>query len=205
MPAKANKQNNWNLPNALTLLRLFLVPVYGILFVLGRKNAALLVFLIACLTDLLDGQIARRCNLITDFGKLMDPLADKVMVLSAMLSMTLGNPPQIPAVIPWPALVVVLLKEAVMVGGGLAMYKHGMVTYSSPIGKVAHAVFSGGLIASYFHQEFEAALPDWPMTPDLILIWLAVALTLCAMVFYVSLGLRRATEQGVIGKGKKRK
>ena len=202
MTAKNDKQNYWNLPNALTVLRLCLVPVYIALFILGNKNAALVVFLSACLTDLLDGKIARHYNLITDFGKLMDPLADKVMVVSAMLSMGIGNPPHIMPVIPLAAIAVVLLKEAFMVWGGLALYKHGIVTHSSLIGKVAHALFTIGLIATFFHQEQLDALPHWPMMPDLILIWAAVALTLCAMVFYVSRSLRKAREMGIIGKNK---
>ena len=86
-----------------------------------------------------------------------------------------------------------------MIWGGLALYKHGIVTFSFLIGKVAHTLFTIGLVATYFHEDFQKALPDWPMTPDLILIWVAVVLTLCAMVFYVSRGLRVAREEGVIG------
>ena len=198
MPVKTNQQNIWNLPNALTIIRLCLVPVYGVVFFLGHKYPALIIFLTASLTDMLDGIIARRCNLITDFGKLMDPLADKIMVLAAMISMTIGNPPAISPVIPWPAVAVVLVKELVMVFGGLALYKHGIVTFSSLIGKAAHTLFIAGLIASYFHDELAAALPGFSITPDLLLVWVAVALTLCAMVYYIMLGLRRAKDAGVL-------
>ena len=205
MPVKTNQQNIWNLPNALTILRLCLVPVYGVVFFLGHKYPALILFLTASLTDMLDGIIARRCNLITDFGTLMDPLADKIMILAAMISMTIGNPPAISPVIPWPAVAVVLVKEIVMVLGGLALYKHGIVTFSSLIGKAAHTLFIAGLIASYFHDELAAALPDLFLTPDLLLIWVAVALTLCAMVYYIMLGLRRARDAGVLGSSSSKK
>ena len=205
MPVKTNQQNIWNLPNALTILRLCLVPVYGVVFFLGHKSPALILFLTASLTDMLDGIIARRCNLITDFGKLMDPLADKIMILAAMISMTIGNPPAISPVIPWPAVAVVLVKEIVMVLGGLALYKHGIVTFSSLIGKAAHTLFIAGLIASYFHDELAAALPDLFLTPDLLLIWVAVVLTLCAMVYYIMLGLRRARDAGVLGSSSSKK
>ena len=198
MSVKTKQQNIWNLPNALTILRLCLVPVYGVVFFLGHKYPALIIFLTASLTDMLDGIIARRCNLVTDFGKLMDPLADKIMVLAAMLSMTVGNPPAISPVIPWPAVAVVLVKEGVMVWGGLALYRHGIVTFSSLIGKTAHTFFIAGLIASYFHDEIKAALPGWSITPDLLLVWAAVVLTLCAMVYYIMLGLRRARDAGVL-------
>ena len=74
-----------NLPNKLTLLRIFLVPVFVSLMLFGYPLAGLAVFIAASLTDLLDGQIARKYNLVTVFGKLMDPLADKILVMSAML------------------------------------------------------------------------------------------------------------------------
>lgn len=75
-----------NLPNKLTILRVLLVPVFMLILLMGwSKYIALGIFLIASLTDLLDGHIARKYNLITDFGKFMDPLADKLLVISAML------------------------------------------------------------------------------------------------------------------------
>ena len=91
MTAKELIRKNLNVPNVLTMIRLLLVPVYVVLFVSGQKYAALVTFLAASLTDLLDGRIARKYNLITDFGKLVDPFADKVMVLTALLSMAIGS------------------------------------------------------------------------------------------------------------------
>ena len=110
MTLKEILKKNLNVPNVLSLIRLLLVPVYLILFVRGQKTAALVVFAAACFTDLLDGRIARKYNLITDLGKLLDPVADKVMILPAMFSMTIGND-AIPAVIPWAAVLVVLAVE----------------------------------------------------------------------------------------------
>lgn len=80
-----------NLPNKLTVLRMGMIPVFLALFYLPGHIPhnylwSLLVFALASLTDMLDGQIARRRGLITDFGKLMDPLADKLLVMSAMVS-----------------------------------------------------------------------------------------------------------------------
>ncbi|WMJ83580.1 CDP-diacylglycerol--glycerol-3-phosphate 3-phosphatidyltransferase [Oscillospiraceae bacterium LTW-04] len=78
-----------NLPNKLTMLRIILVPFFVFFLMAGNSGAfnliALLVFAAASLTDMLDGKIARRHNLITTFGKLMDPLADKILVMSAMI------------------------------------------------------------------------------------------------------------------------
>ena len=77
-----------NLPNKLTLLRIILIPVFMVVLYLGFPSAtwvALAIFIIASLTDLLDGKIARKYNLVTDFGKFADPLADKMLVTAAML------------------------------------------------------------------------------------------------------------------------
>ena len=111
-------KRNLNVPNTLTAIRMLMIPLYLILFGNGMKYPALFIFLAASLTDLLDGMIARRYHMITDLGKLMDPLADKLMVLTVMFSMAIGNA-TIPAVVPWTTLAIVLGKELVMMLGGL--------------------------------------------------------------------------------------
>lgn len=171
------------MPNTLTLIRMLLIPVYLVLFTQGKKYPALFVFLAASFTDLLDGMIARRYHLITDLGKLMDPLADKLMVLTVMFSLAIGNDS-----IPYGA-----------VGGGVHRAGQGnainagrpadvcgrhIVVYSFMIGKVAHCLFISGLTASFFHEWFSRVCPGWFMTPDQILLWVAVACTLAALVFY---------------------
>lgn len=83
-----------NLPNKLTLFRIFLIPVLVIVMLIDIENKFLIsciIFLVASLTDALDGYIARKYNLITDFGKFMDPLADKLLVISALITMTENN------------------------------------------------------------------------------------------------------------------
>ena len=87
--------NVWTIPNVLTMIRLLLVPVFVVLFLKGHKMASLGVFIAASLTDMLDGYLARKLNQITDFGKLFDPLADKLMVLSAMVCQGIAG------VFPW--------------------------------------------------------------------------------------------------------
>lgn len=79
-----------NLPNKLTLLRICLIPVFVILMLSQVSNFFLIsciIFIIASITDFLDGKIARKYNLVTDFGKFIDPLADKLLVLSALICM----------------------------------------------------------------------------------------------------------------------
>lgn len=190
-------RQNWNVPNVLTLIRLFLVPVYIVLFAIGEKYSALTVFLLASFTDLLDGRIARKYNLITDFGKLMDPLADKVMVVTAMFSMAIGNK-SISAVIPWTAVVILFVKELIMVIGSAVMLRYQIVVYSTLVGKVAQCMFIASLVAVYFHDWFVKVCVGWFMPLDLIMMWLSIALTLCALVIYVTRSLRVARQQGII-------
>lgn len=76
-----------NLPNKLTMCRIFMIPLYLIFLYLGLNIPALIVFIAASLTDLADGKIARSRGLITNFGKFMDPLADKLLTCSAMIAM----------------------------------------------------------------------------------------------------------------------
>lgn len=124
----------WNLPNILTMLRLVLIPVFAGLFLAGYEKWALAVFIIASITDYLDGYLARKNNQITAFGKLMDPLADKLMVCTALLGQGLSG------VFPWPAILIVMTKEVVMIIGGIYMLQNGIVVYSNILGK-SGAVF----------------------------------------------------------------
>jgi len=186
-------KENWNVPNALTLLRLMLVPVYVVFFAMGKKYWALITFMVASFTDFLDGQIARRHNLITDFGKLMDPLADKIVVLTAMFSMVFGNR-HIPGVIPLAAVLVLFVKEAYMVHGSYRMLKLGVVVHSRMAGKVAHCGFILGLVLSYFHDQLLAAIPGLPMGLDILIIWISVAIALYAMIFYTRDSMKKLRE-----------
>jgi len=129
-----------NLPNKLTLLRIILIPVFmGILYwgeAAGSSIAtlvALVVFIIASLTDLLDGKIARKYNLVTDFGKFADPLADKMLTTAALLwFVEIG---QMPA---W-ALLIVLIREFAVSGLRMVASDKGRVIAAGWSGKVKTA------------------------------------------------------------------
>ena len=173
--------NVWNIPNVLTMLRLILIPVFVVLFFNGQKMAALAVFCIASFTDFLDGFLARKLNQVTDFGKLFDPLADKLMVLTAMICQTFWGP------LPLVAVLIVALKELVMVFGGMFMLSKNVVVYANYYGKAAHVGFIASLILSFFHDRFlEGNVVLWGMTPDIILLWITVALSVVAMVIYAA-------------------
>lgn len=177
---RGKRENIWNVPNGLTMLRMALLPVYWVVFLHGKRYWALAVFIAASLTDLLDGHIARKHHLITNFGKLMDPLADKLMVLSVMLSLALSG------LAPWPALLVLLLKELTMVIGGALMLKRHIVVASKPIGKAAQATVVASLILCYFGDWFWSK--GFPL--HLVVLWCAVALTLSALVYYATNAVR---------------
>ena len=171
---KALFTNVWTIPNVLTMIRLILVPVFVVLFFRGLRHAALGVFAAASLTDLLDGYLARKLNQITDFGKLFDPLADKLMVLTALVCQGIAG------VFPWSAIAVVGAKELVMVLGGLLMLSHNVVVFSNIVGKTAQVFFILSLILSFFHDELAA----WGTQLDIIFLWITVGIALLAMVIY---------------------
>ena len=175
--------NVWTIPNVLTMIRLLLVPGFVVVYfrtTAEPKYAALAVFAAASLTDMLDGYLARKLNQITDFGKLFDPLADKLMVLTAMVCQALTG------VFPWIAVIVVACKELFMVLGGLFLLSRDVVVYSNIFGKAAQVCFIASLILSFFHVP----LAEWGTRLDLILLWVSVGLAILAMVIYTAEYLR---------------
>ena len=176
-----NKENIWNVPNVLTLIRLALIPIYWYLMLTDHYYWALGVFTVASLTDLADGCIARKYNLITNFGKLMDPLADKLMSLSVMLSLTVKG------IIPWPAPVLLLLKEGTMVVGGLILYSKKVVVHSVWVGKLAQTAVVLSLLSCFFHEWI---MEQWGSPVHLYLLWAGVVMTLIALVYYINVALK---------------
>lgn len=127
-----------NLPNKLTIVRVLMIPFF--LFFLWMQNIpgnqwiALVIYVAACLTDTLDGYLARRDNLITDFGKFMDPLADKLLVSSAMIAFVeLGLLPA------W-IVIVIISREFIISGFRLIASDNGVVIAASYWGKVKTVV-----------------------------------------------------------------
>lgn len=186
---KTLTRNIWNIPNMLTLLRLVLIPVFLFFAIRGNRFVALGVFLAACFTDLLDGYLARKHQQITDFGKLMDPLADKLMVTAALLCRGCAG------AVPWTAIIIVLLKECLMILGSIVMLKRGIVVYANWYGKAAQVLFILGLTLSFFRAEFSASNRPF----DQIMIWLAVAFAIIAMLNYAYLAWKALRKQGSKG------
>ena len=176
--------NIWNVPNVLTILRLLLIPVFVLLHLMGYGKMALLTFCVASFTDWLDGYIARKYNLITDFGKLMDPLADKLMVCTALVMQGVAG------VFPIPAIVIVIIKEAVMIYGSSYMLHNGIVVYSNIWGKLAQFSFILALVLSFWHFDFEAI--SFPI--DRWILWIAVGIAIIALVDYTRAALKTLRE-----------
>ena len=125
-----------NLPNKLTLLRVLLVPFFVASLLWGQgqnqmlRVVALIIFIVASLTDMLDGQIARRYHLVTNFGKCMDPLADKLLVCSALICFVELR--QISAVV----VIIIIAREFVISGFRLVAADAGVVIAASWWGKL---------------------------------------------------------------------
>ena len=171
-----------NLPNKLTIFRVILIPFF-IFFLLvpnmpflpsaeWSKWIALAIFIIASLTDMLDGKIARKYNLITDFGKFMDPLADKLLVCSALIALIeLGR---IPA---W-MVIVIIAREFTISGFRLVAADKGVVIAASYWGKFK-TVFQMVAVC--------LLIVDIPVLYVLtqIILWIAVILTIVSLIDYL--------------------
>ena len=136
-----------NTANKLTMIRVILIPVFLIVLYIGFPGSnyvALGIFVLASITDFVDGQVARRCNQVTDFGKFMDPLADKVLVLAAMIWFVQTG--TIPA---W-AVIIVVAREMAVSGMRLIAAADGRVIAAGKSGKVKTASTMVCLIILFF-------------------------------------------------------
>ena len=157
-----------NIPNCLTLIRIALLPVVVWRFRKGDSMGALIVYLLAMLTDAVDGFIARRYNQVTALGKLLDPLADKLSLVTLIELFVADG--QIPL---W-LMGIILLKEVAMVVGGAVALKRGIVVYALPIGKITTVAFITSIVVRFL---------GWRMTAD-VLLGVSVVLSMVALVWY---------------------
>lgn len=141
-----------NIPNALTVFRLLLIPGFAYCFFSPMKNGvklAVVIFVIAGLTDILDGYIARRYNLITRLGIVLDPLADKLMLLTVLVSITVKNQ------VPFWIIAVVAVKETLMVMGAITLFNdHDMVVPANRFGKLSTVAFYIAILAVTFDLPY---------------------------------------------------
>lgn len=166
-----------NLPNKLTVLRVVLIPffvVFMLVDILGAydKWIALAIFVVASLTDLLDGKIARKYNLVTNFGKFMDPLADKMLVCSALICLTALD--KLPAWIT----IVIICRDFVISGFRLVAADNGVVIAASYWGKYK-TTFQMIMVCLLIADLAPLTLVTTIVT------WIAVILTIVSLVDYL--------------------
>jgi CDP-diacylglycerol---glycerol-3-phosphate 3-phosphatidyltransferase len=146
----------WNLPNSLTLFRIFLVPFLVVVLLTkfaGREYAGLTIFLVAAITDFFDGYFARRYNKMTRLGALLDPIADKLLMSAAFISLVEMDPKHVPA---W-MVVIIISREFAVSGLRSIAAQQGVTIAASPLGKtktVSQVVAISLLILGYELGEF---------------------------------------------------
>lgn len=141
----------WNVPNVLSLVRIALIPVFMGLYFTNQDDWAFGVLLLSGLTDAVDGWIARRFNQITDCGKLLDPISDKLTQVAVVISLATRYP-QV-----WPLAALCFIKELCQaIGGAIMLKRRCEVRGSKWFGKVSTVVFYGSMLALVLFT-----LPDW--------------------------------------------
>ena len=155
-----------HIPNILTIIRFFLIPFIVIFALQGNYILATIFLVLSGFTDVADGFIARKFNFITDFGKLMDPLADLVVLV-------------VQEIIPIWILMIVIVKEFLLVAGASFLYGKDLVVSSKWYGKVSTVLFYVAIFCSMIIEQFKL-----PYTFDNYIYYVAIALTVFSLVMY---------------------
>ena len=184
-----------NLPNRLTIARVIMIPFFLVFlmtdFFPGSRYAALAIFIIASLTDMLDGKIARKYNLVTNFGKFMDPLADKMLVSSAFICLVAQN-----KIAAW-IVIVIIAREFVISGFRLVASDSGVVIAASYWGKFKtnFQMFAIILLMLNLGENFPAYAGGIHIAEQ-ILVYIALILTIVSLVDYLAKNIDVLKEGG---------
>lgn len=179
-----------NLPNKLTVVRILMVPFF-VFFMLtdvagdASKWIALVLFCVASLTDLLDGKIARKYNLVTNFGKFMDPLADKLLVCSAMICMI-----ETGKLASW-FVIIIIAREFIISGFRLVASDNGIVIAASYWGKFKTVFQMAMIIVMILNLGGVFGIIET------ILMWISLVLTVISLVDYVAKNTQVLTQGGM--------
>ena len=165
-------------PNIISIFRICLVPVFIAVYFSDdsdRKLYAVIIFVIAAFSDFLDGYLARKYKASSNLGKLLDPLGDKLMTISAMVCITIDG------LIPFWAVLVACIKEILMAAGGIVLHRKARTQLlpSNLIGKTASVVLFLVCVTLMLFID----MPNWASTA---LISIAIGLTFAALVSYFS-------------------
>jgi cardiolipin synthase len=171
-----------HIPNILTIIRFLLIPVI-VVFCLQENYILAIIFLtVSGITDILDGLIARKYNLITDFGKLMDPLADKATQVSLLTILVIKN------MIPIWILVIVVLKEFCMVSGASFLYGKELVVSSKWYGKLATVLFYLAIVTSLVVEQLQGMIQfnvTLVKNINIAIYYAAVVTTVMSLLLYI--------------------
>ncbi|MEA5040491.1 MAG: CDP-alcohol phosphatidyltransferase family protein [Clostridiaceae bacterium] len=169
-----------NIPNSLSMFRIFLVPVFILLFFSGIGHAyawAMAIFLLAGLTDIIDGHLARKYNQITMLGRVLDPLADKLMVFSALICLTITG------ILPLWLAMLFLAKELIQLLGSLLLFRRIRdVPASNVVGKAGTFLFYVAIAVLVLFPQINSDL-------KLALLVLAFGMIFAALVTYAMRGV----------------
>lgn len=171
-----------NLPNKLTIMRVILIPFF-VFFLLSPyfpaygNYIAVAIFIVASLTDMLDGKIARKYNLVTNFGKFMDPLADKLLVCSAMICLI-----ELDRLAAW-IVIVIIAREFIISGFRLVASDNGVVIAASYWGKFKTTFQMLMVIVIIFNINLQLG---WLNILGTILIYVALVLTVVSLIDYIA-------------------
>ena len=164
-----------NLPNKLTIARIIAVPFFIAAYYLEWHLVAFLIFIAASFTDMLDGKIARKYNLVTNFGKIMDPLADKVLVYSAFCLM-------VPDPVPGWMLIIILAREFLVAGVRTVAASEGRVIAAAMSGKIKTVL---QMVAVCMLLIAPVINTSWFLILGKIVLWAALVMTVISGVQYV--------------------
>ena len=173
-----------HIPNILTVLRFLLIPFIVYYTIVDQYLLAFIFLTLSGLTDVLDRFIARKFNFITNFGKLIDPLADKTTQIAVLLTLAFKD------IIPFWIIIVVAIKEATMIAGASFLYGKELVVSSKWFGKLATVLFYIAIVCSFGIKYWNtiAADPTNSVAPlpqfDLWVYYLALAATIFSLVMY---------------------
>jgi CDP-diacylglycerol--glycerol-3-phosphate 3-phosphatidyltransferase len=166
-----------NLPNKLTLGRVVAVPFFIVLYLMGWDIFAAVLFILAAATDALDGYLARKNNLVTNFGKIMDPLADKVLVISALVLLVESGD-----VAGW-MLIVILAREFAVAGLRTVAAADGKVIAAGTTGKIKTVLQMLAVPLLLLHN-WPFYYINFPM--DQVLLWACVIMTVVSGIEYIA-------------------
>ncbi len=183
------KKEIFTIPNIITLLRIVAIPFFVFFTLTDKVLVGFVILVAAAASDLLDGFIARELGQISQIGKALDPLADKLMHVCALIALAIiGN-------IWWGFVALLFLKEAAMIGGSVVLIKNKKIIQANNMGKIASLVITLGVFGAFFHDFFA----DKVFYLDWIVLSIGLVLTYIAFFIYLNMMIKALKGESVKG------